>query len=523
MNRFTRNFVVVVAMVVMAACGGAESSNRTKNSALTTSAPLPVSCAQLITETATAETTSLQFSLCDDAVKYAIDTPDGVEGEIQDTSVNGGEIISVPVSPTIDGDPTTLVVQTQNAIPEDPYMPGVHSYSVSLATVTADQVAADNPLLGTLYPRVVYTMPPPQPRSVYQRGPAPTTDGDNVYAKHIDDLVHAWSMLAQQTCYSSVAKAVMATPMVFSVSGALSHIQLNAKVRRNRAWFIYINSLRFMVNEADAIRVCPPGSTGFNIFLNGVNEGFVPITEKESETSTNAIDLLKSFALVSYWSQIVTQKCPATSTHNPKDSVEVLDTWTKAIKARLDTLRTDAAVGSELWTINQQVDLIEQLAITRDAGPNSDKCSMISAGYSVPVKKTPAEIIEDVALAVEPPVASDNQSNASAPPSLSDIASSEQTVPTVPQSQLQMPGVSTAPRLKIGSTMSTSRLAAVAGLRLTARSTVRLQIPAASQKVCRALKSSVRAVRVGTCTVRVSVATKGKKTQAKNVQILIQK
>ena len=427
-----------VSLVALSGCGGDSASDRTRNSALPASSVLPYSCAQLLTDTATEATTEVRFTLCDDAELYSIVTPDGVAGAINDQPVQGGEEISVPVGSVVNGPATQFIVKTVGAVlGDDPiYHSGVHIYRVSLATPEEDAVGANSPLLGTVYPKVSYDMPTPQTWTVYQKGPFDLPGGIGQYVAYIDELAQKWAMVKLATCHSTLAHAQMAN--INLTSHGFAQAQINAKVLRNRSLYVVLDQLRTFTSEHfSEANMCEPGVNGFNLFVDGVNEEFTPVAATEIASSTDAVALATSFALLRYWKQIVTNTCEAPSGTTVDYELAVLDTWSTQVFSRVQALRDDVTrtaverVSSRrLLDQMAMIDLIEELHISTWGG-----CAMIAAGYAVPARQNIEAVLQQAADTLPPSVESQSNNNAVAPP-LSEIVTNPAPSVTVPQSEL---------------------------------------------------------------------------------------
>ena len=230
MKLFSRGVALVSALALAASCGGTDSAQRTRNTALPEKYVLGYSCAQLVTEAVTESTSEIRFTLCDEAGSYSIVTPEGVSGAVNDQVVQGGEEIAVPISSAVNGPESTLVVKIDGAPMDEnaSYHSGIHIYGVSLATVDAELVGADSNLIGTLYPKVVYGFPTPQTWATYRIGVTSVVTRD-MYATYLDELTQKWAMVRLTTCHPNVAHARMADARNANVSLALGEAQVNGK------------------------------------------------------------------------------------------------------------------------------------------------------------------------------------------------------------------------------------------------------------------------------------------------------
>lgn len=429
---------LLTSFMALAACGGTDSAERTRNAALPASSVLPYSCAQLLTDTATEATTEVRFTLCDDAELYSIVTPDGVAGAINDQAVQGGEEVSVPVGSEVNGPATQFIVKTQGASADDDpaYHSGVHIYRVSLATPEEDFVGANSTLLGTVYPKVSYDMPTPQTWAVYQKGPFGLPGGLGQYVAYIDELAQKWAMVKLTTCQSLLAHAQMADAVM--TNQGFGAAQLNAKRLRSISMFFATEKIRVFTEQHDSqANICEPGVNGFNLFVDGVNEGFTPVAATEIASSTDDVALATSFALLRYWKQIVTNTCEAPSGATVDFEAAELDTWSTQMFSRVQALRDDVTrtaverVSSRrLLDQMAMIDLIGEMHISTWGG-----CAMIAAGYAVPARQNIEAVLQQASDTLPPSVESQSNNDAVAPP-LSEIVTNPAPSVTVPQSEL---------------------------------------------------------------------------------------
>ena len=520
--------VVTAVSLLVASCGGGESAERTRNAALPTRTPLPYSCAQLLTDQVTGDTTEIRFSLCEDAEMYSILTPTGVNGQVDDKEVQGGEEIVVPISPEVDGIPTTLIVRTAGALSDDPYHPGVHIYDVSLSRAIEDMVGPDSPLLGSLYPKVGYYMPTPQPWATYRAGFLELPGGPTQYAAYIDELVFKWATFALATCHSTLAQAAMASAGISS--SALGEAQINAKRVNDRDWFVSLNALRMYTAGYHPIALCPPGITGVNVIAQGVEQGFSPVEANVIANTSDPVLLLKSLALLKYWGQVVRTECPADPGVTINADAGQIQTWSTQVSDRLNEISEDTKLTSDQRTVAlralRQMDVLDLLNSQRRAFNGVSSCTVIPAGYAVPVKQSVEQVVENVSATLAPAVEVQSQNSSSnSPQALADIVTDAAPAATVAPSQLSWPvaAASATTTIRVGQTVSRAQLVAQSGLTVTSRSTVRLAQIASSKKICTVKSWGVKAARAGTCKVRLSVATKGKKAQTKTVSLTVTK
>lgn len=518
---------VVASSLFIAACGSGESVQRTRNSALSNKTSIAYSCAQLITEPVTESTTKIRFSLCDDAESYSIVTPTGMDGSVNDQIVTGGEEVVVPVSPGGTGASSTLIVRNGPPISDDGTTHvGVHRYDVSISTVMEELVGAGNPLIGTYFQQVVYDMPSPQTLATYRQSPQSLPGGLEQYVAYGDELIEKWAMVKLTTCHASLASAVMADVQGFS--GIVANMQLTAKVLRNRGWYIMLNSMREYMYMGPEISLCEPGVNGFNVFVEGIEKGFTPVQPGEVSTTKDPVALLKSFALLKFLGQVGRSECDAVEGVKIESSGVDLDEWTNAISEKLVLLSEDVDLTSaQRLTAKRalrQADTLNLLKDIRDWADADTKCSRLSAGYAVPVKQASVEVIEIAASTLPAPVEKQDQDSA-APTTvqpLAEVVTNPQPETTVAPAQLVWPEAmaSVKPTLRVGQTVSKSLLVAQSGVVASSKSRVTLT-PRSPKSICTVRSTGVKALKVGTCKVRVSVATKGKKTQTRNVSLTI--
>lgn len=530
MKKLVRTAAIAVATsLLVTSCGSSEPAGRTRNAALTTSTSLPYSCAQLITDQATAGTSEIRFSLCDDAEMYSIITPTGTNGSVNDKEVQGGEEIVVPIVAELNGPSTKLVVRTTGALADDFYHPGVHIYAVSLASADAELVGAESSMVGTIYPKVDYRMPMPQRLQTYRAGPQASSGGVAQYASYIDEVVLKWALVTLATCHSNLAQAAMAR--ISDQSGTVAEAQMVAKRLRNRDWFVALNSLRGFVSGFHPISLCSPNTVGVNVIAQGVERGFTPLTPEQVADSNDPVALVKSLALLRLWEQIVREECPAREDVTVDLDADAIEILSNQIEGRLGALSEDTNLTqdqrSSALRASRQIDVLDLLKYQRQSFGGVSTCVELPAGYAVSVQQTIDETIEAVSATLPP--ASDAQSQDAgapeAPQSLAEIVTNPTPVATVPSSQLSWPAAasSVVPTLRVGRTMTKTQLAARSGLPMSSKSTVKLTQVASSKKFCVVAKWGVKAVRVGTCKVRVSVAAKGKKTLTRTMSLSVTK
>lgn len=520
------------AVIVMTACGGGESAERTRNTTLSTRWTMPYSCAQLLTDQATTETSEIRFTLCAEAETYSIVTPSGVNGSVEEASATGVKEVVVPISPQVDGPTTRLVVRVAGAKADDINHPGVHIYRVSLSRATEELVGAGSPMIDVVYPKVRYDMPLPQTSETYRQGPFGIADARTTYASYVEELGQKWAMVRYTTCLPTLADAVMANVDKGRVSGAASHAQVSAKRARNAPWFIALDSLRMTIGlSSDEVNICPAGVQGVNVFSQGIEVGFIPIDPADIAASTDSTRLLKSYAVVRYWEQVARELCPKDSTVMvAAEQVDSLRAWTTSVYERLIALADDESRSLvERRTARRAADQATMIGIleqVRRTSGSSNWCSAIPAGYAVPVVRAQVETQAQTEATVPPVVESTSDSSlvpgTTAPPADASASPSNESVP---QAALSWPAAtSTGPlRVRVGRSvsrvdvLSRSRLAVSSGSRVTIRPL------GSSTRVCSASTWGVKALRAGTCKVRVAVTTRGAQTQVATVSIRVTK
>lgn len=520
------------AVIAMTACGGAESAERTRNTTLPTRWTMPYSCAQLLTDQATTDTTEIRFTLCAEAETYSIVTPSGVNGSVDVAPATGVKEVVVPISSDVDGPTTRLVVNVAGARADDYYHPGVHIYEVSLSRATEELVGAASPLIDVVYPKVRYVMPLPQTLNTYRQGPFGFEDARTTYSSYVEELGQKWAMVRYTTCHPNVAHAVMAHVDPGNASGAASNAQVAAKRARLAGWFIALDSLRvFIALAGNEINICPAGARGVNVFTQGVEVGFVPIDQTQVATSTDWTKLLKSFALVRYWEQVARKQCPAdravTATEKEANGLRV---WSRALYDRLVALAEDTSQSQyEQRSARRAADQATMLGILEDARRASGSttlCSVIPAGYSVPVVTPQVETQAQTEVTVPPVVETTSDSSlvpeTTAPPA--DASASPSNV-SVPQAELSWPAATpTAPlRVRVGRSVSRADVLSRSRLAVSSGSRVTIRPLGSSTRVCSASTWGVKALRAGTCKVRVTVTTRGAQTQVATVSIRVTK
>lgn len=523
MKLLSRAVAISTALVLIASCGGSDASQRTRNSALPEKYVLGYSCAQLVTEVATESTSEIRFTLCENAASYSIVTPEGVTGAVNDQVVQGGEEIAVPVSSEVNGPESTLIVKMKGAPAEDDagYHSGVHVYRASLATADADLVGADSNLLGTLYPKVVYGFPSPQTWATYRIG---ITSGvtREMYADYIDELVQKWAMVRLTTCHPNIAQARMSSAETWNVSGALAYTQITAKLMRDRDLYISINYLReFTASAPSQANICAPGQQSFNLYSNGIEAGYQPISSDKINDSTDVLALAKTHMLLHYWKQIQQNACDAPSGVSVNYEVAELETWENQALERLRVVSVDVNTSSvdreSAQRLITQIELLEYVGGMRRTFDGVPLCAASNAGYAVPVKQS----VEEVSSTL-PSADSGDSPSGTAP--LADLVNNPTPPATIAPAQLVWSAANNvAQKIRVGQTLSKAQLAAQSGLALTAKSSVKLTSVASSKKVCTVKTWGLKAVKVGTCKVRVSVATKGKKSQSKTLSLQVSK
>ncbi len=519
-----------VSATVLSACGGSDSNaGRTRNAAMSSQSPLPYSCAQLEPGAVNDTTAYVYFSICDEAERYSIVTPDGLEGSIPESDVEGREVIEVPVSSTIDGEPTLLIIETEGATRSDSFHPGVHFYKVVLSRADTNLVSSDDPFNGALYPKVTYTMPASQAESVYQTGSQLV--GADQYVAYLEEYVHKWAMIRATTCYSSLGLSVMSQ---ISPKAVLTHALIDAKIRRNRNLYMVVNSLRnYLINYETLPARCAVGTNSYNIFTNGVNEGFVPIAADKISTTDNIEELLKTSAITWFQAQVVNGQCTADVEVSDSISSADLQQWGDDAHQRLEELAANSPIA---LAAENQLTILNLLAAVRSAYQIhglATTCSQLPAGYSVAVAQPFEVLLESTSETLPkvelPEIAVIGDVVQSAEPTLAEAAAAviEENSQTQTQSKSQPEISYTAPlpkpTLKVGSTMSKASVVAASDLAISKKSKVAITRLSASKKFCSLSKTRVRAVRAGVCKLRVSVSSKGAKTLSKTVSITVTK
>lgn len=523
MKLFSRGVALVTALAVIASCGGSDSAQRTRNSALPEKYVLGYSCAQLVTDVVTKSTSEIRFTLCDKAGSYSIVTPEGVSGAVNDQVVQGGEEIAVPISSEVNGPESTLIVKIDSA-PSDVnafYHYGIHNYGVSLATVDADLVGADSNLIGTLYPKVAYSFPTPQTLATYRIGVTSEVTRE-MYAGYIDELAQKWAMVKLTTCHPNIAHARMSMAEAYNTTSAMGYAQFNAKLMRDRDLFVSIYYLRkFTASAPSQASICAPGQQSFNLYSNGIEAGYQPISSDKINDSTDVLALAKSHMLLHYWKQIQQNACVAPSGVSVNYEVSELETWENQTLERLravsDDVNTSSVDRASAQRLITQIELLEYVGQMRRTFDGVPLCAASNAGYVVPVKQS-VEVVSSTL-----PSADTGDSPSSTTP-LADLVNNPTPPVTIAPAQLVWSAANNVvQKIRVGQTLSKAQLAAQAGLALTAKTSVKLTSVGSSKKVCTVKTWGLKAVKVGTCKVRVTVATKGKKSQSTSLSLQVSK
>lgn len=569
---FARKFALgpsaVSLLMVLASCGGGDSgpdSARSRNSALPVQEPFPVSCAQLVREPVTETTDVVRFDLCDSADLYSVVTPTGVDGGVSDVIVSGGESVDVPLSPEVDGASTRLIVHTTDAVDGDPWLTGVHIYDISLATVGTDMADENDPIFGTVYVKVAYDMPPPHPLSAYTTHSSMLAGGRDEYMDYVSDYVNDWAKVRLSTCYSLPTDLDMS---VLPNKGVLSYAMLQAKMERDRDWYVSLNTLRYAVDGYDrSAALCPEGTEGFNLFMDGVTRDFQPLTVDELAESTDVQAIARTYALLDYWIQVKRNDCAESALVNSDAAVVDLENWRFQSQLRMENL---AGTDSQAVPAAAQMGILAFTKSARISADASDTCTVLPAGYEVvsaqsalPEETTTTQAettvtVEETTTTVADQTTSQSEqattttdgavsgratattilagsttaaqtqatvagSATTQPESLAAIAASAPSAVTVPAGNLAWTGVSLAPSARVGEPVPKTRILAASGLASTPKSKVTLKRTGSSPKTCKYAPWGVRGTAPGTCRVRVTVATPGKKSRSATVDVTIEK
>ena len=515
---------LLVSITALAACGDSDSNaDRTRNAAMSSQSPLPYSCAQLEPGVVNETTAYVYFSICDEAERYSIETPDDVDASVPDTDVGNIQVIEVPFSRIIDGVPTILTIETEGATPSDFYHPGVHIYEVVLSRADTNLVSPDDPFNGALYPKVTYSMPASQVQSVYQSGLSAV--GVNQYVGYLEEYIHKWAMIRLTTCYSSLGLSVMSQ---ISPKDVVSYAQLDAKRRLDRFLFRALNSLRYVISDYVALPDrCAVGQTSYNIFTHGINSGFVPIEVKQISTSDNVEELLKTAALTYYQAQVVNGQCTSNTEISSTLSDTDLQEWGDTAYQRLQKLAVNdpAALAAEA-----QLTTLKLLELVRsEYAPYgvSTTCSQLPAGYSVAVARPFEEVLESTLETLPkvelPEIVVEGDVLPETKQTLAEIAAAVIEEKSQPQPEISYTAPLPKPTLTVGSSMSKATVVTVSNLAVTKKSKVAVSRIPSSRKICSISKTRVRALRAGVCKIRVSVSEKGSKTLNKTVSITVNK
>ena len=515
---------LLVSVTALAACGSSDSNaSRTRNAAMSSQSPLPYSCAQLEPGVVNETTAYVYFSICDEAERFSIETPDDVDASVPDTDVGNREVIEVPVSRVIDGTPTILTIETEGSTPLDSFHPGVHIYEIVLSRADTNLVSSDDPFNGALYPKVTYSMPASQVRDVYQYGTR--SIGINQYVNYIEEYVHKWAMIRLTTCYSSLGLSVMSQ---IPPKEVLAHAQIDAKVLRNRPLYIHLNSLRYLMYTYYILpNRCDVGSNSYNIFTHGVNKGFVPVEVSELSTAVNVEEILKTGAITWYQSQVVKGQCPAETEVNSALSSEELQRWGEAAHQRLKEL---AAKNPIARAAENQLSTLELLGLIRSEYGQygeSTLCSQLPAGYAVATAQPFEEILETTRETLpkvdQPEIVVEGEVSEVAVQTLADVATAVIEEKLQPRPEISYTAPLPKPTLKVGSSMSKASVVSASNLAVTKKSKISISRVSSSKKFCSMSRSRVKALKVGVCKVKVSVSQKGLKTKSKTVSITITK
>ena len=372
-------------------------------------------------------------------------------------------------------------------------------------------------------------MPAPQTWSTYRRRFLTLPGGKEQYVRYGDELIEKWAVVGLTTCHTIFASAVMA--YVGGISGALAEKQIIAKQVRDRDWFVVLNAKRYFVSK-QLIEdfLCEPNVSGFNVFVQGIEKGFTPLQPADVATSKEPVALLKSYSLLRILGQVVREEYVAIDGVSVQNSDANLDDWANAINERIILLTEDVDLTDAQRLIasraQSQVDTLDLWKSIRNTADGDTTCTRLAAGYEVPVKQTIVEVIGNAASTLPAPVESQSQDTASPTTSqpLGEIVTNAQPEAIVTPAQVVWPEAtaSVKPTLRVGQMVSKSSLVAQAGLVTASKSNVTL-MQRSPKSICAVRSTGVKAIKVGTCKVRISIATKGKKTQTKNLSLTIAK
>jgi hypothetical protein len=460
---------------------------------------------------------TVDFVLCDDAVSYAVTTPIGVN--IDFTDVQGGETVSVSVDPEVDGAMTVLEVKTRDYDPTLEGSRGLHRYQVSVATVGEDLVGSASDRVGTTFVSIKYEMPEPQPYAVYRAGNWIYEDGGlNTYLDYVDEVVQKSSMIAHRTCYDSLSLASLSRTT--AAANPLGEASIVAKLLRNRGLYSEIVSLRRYMYEVGPAALCDVPGTGFNVFSDGVETGYVALNSEEAAESDDIVALLKSFAVLHRLGQWAAGVCPG----KPEGLEIDADQTNTAMMAIVDRVAALAESSLEARAASAQIDVLRMLTEARVESGVAQPCTLIAAGYDVtPVRQPEVDVPLTIAPAVAEAIA--ELPPATPAPTTTTVAAAPVVSDTVPPLPAAAEWAAAVPKLSVraGSSVSKARLLAFVGVKAKSGSTVRITRTAASKSRCTAYKWGVKGRKAGACRVTVKVTPKKGKSVTKRITLTVTK
>lgn len=518
-KRSTYVAALVVTAALMASCGGTDTG-RPRNAALPPATPrLPYSCAQLESAVVpSGDRPVARFVLCDEAEKYMVVAGSDTVQDAEEAPVPPDNVIEVPVDP---GDATNTaevwVWVTRGA--EGDQIDQLHRYVVGIGEVGEATLGVGHPRASERIVRVEYTMPPPYGRSVYLGDVPRETHHD-----YVDDIVQKWSMITQRTCYPSPTLARMS--MGVGVSSPLADSSIAAKRWRNRNYYVSVSMLRNYTWDWVAPRaLCAPGTSSYNMFSDGVESGYVPVSPDAVATTTDVVALLKSYAVVHMEIQVRQQVCDEVLAVSKETGNESLAALKTSLKQRVEELaENDLAARAA----GGQIDVLDALTESRVNARIFPLCARIAGGYSVvtPQDATENSVATEVVLPLPETVAAqqtpDDSTQTTLPPTTVSPDAVVAPAPPLPKEAVWAVAQPTL-RVKAGSSLSGSRLLSFAGLRQPAGAKVRITRSAASKARCTASTRGVKALRPGSCRVTVKVTPRKGKAVTKSITVTVTK
>lgn len=518
--------VILAASLFASSCGSgnSKSNSRQRNTTLSSAAGrLPYSCAQLISDPLpTREDPVATFRLCDDAVGYTVTLAFATVGDPMPVPITRN--VEVPINFEDPSKQTTLVVHMADAVKDDELGHGIHTYRVSIDRMDSMLVSPDDPRASDTLIVVDYTMPPPQPLGIYNGTSLRQANTFHLFADYIDEAVQKWSMIAQRTCYETPVLARMS--MVQGPVAALGNAQLAAKISRSIDMYISLQQLRYAVfnwgTDLSPV-ICETGATGYNMFSDGVETNFQPLTGDDVEKSTDVENLAASFAVLHMAEQVANGDCKEDLPFMDHQSAEEFLVQREAVYTRLAKMAANNNY-SALMAL-QQADVLMLLTSVRRSNATFDKCSRIASGYNVPKAQVATEVpvpAEDILPADGVTGGDGGQSTA-----VGELPVVNPASPAVPAVPLEAAAVWKAAKptlsVKAKTSISKSRLLSFVGLRAPKGSKVRIIRSARSKAVCSAYTWGVKGRKAGSCRVVITVIPKKGKAISKSVTIKIMK